>query len=127
MSTASSFFYPFLQLLARFEYPLLKKLNSDWSRVSTWVNFWQLNNNFLFKSESLTTILNRSSYAGWQQHGEHHNNGTQNSDRPSILLKLKKEKKNTYASILPLSPRLIIAPVLHPEWKAIDQRISTNL
>ena len=78
----------------------------------------------------LITKLNQSSYAGRQQHGEHHNNEFQNSDRPSILLKLKKkkkEKKNTYVSILPLSPRPIIAPVLHPEWKAINQRISTNL
>ena len=79
----------------------------------------------------LTTKLNRSSYPGWQQHGEHHNNEFQNSDRPSVFkllkLKKKKEKENTYASILPLSPRLIIATVLHPEWKAINQRISTNL
>ena len=76
----------------------------------------------------LITKLNQSSYAGWQQHGEHHNNEFQNSDRPSILLKLKKKgKNNTYASILPLSPRLIIATVSHPEWKAINQRISTNL
>ena len=73
----------------------------------------------------LITKLNQSSYAGWQQHGEHHNNEFQNSDRPSILL--KKIKKSTYASILPHSPRLIIAPVLNPEWRAIDQRISTNL
>ena len=63
--------------------------------------------------------------------GGHHNNEFQNSDRPSVFkllkLKKKKEKENTYASILPLSPRLIIATVLHPEWKAINQRISTNL
>ena len=80
----------------------------------------------------MTTKLNRSSYAGGGGGGgeEHHNNKFQNSDRPSVfkLLKLKKkEKENTYASILPLSPRLIIVTVLHPEWKAINQRISTNL
>ena len=37
----------------------------------------------------MTTKLNQSSYAGWQQHGQHHNNEFQNSDRPTILLKKK--------------------------------------
>ena len=58
----------------------------------------------------MTTKLNRSSYTGWQQHGEHHNNEFQNSGRPSTLF-----KKSTYASILPLSPRLMIPIVLNPE------------
>ena len=52
----------------------------------------------------MTNKLNRSSYPGWQQHGEHHNNEFQNSDRPSIfkLLKLKKNKNKTL--MLPYYP-----------------------
>ena len=44
----------------------------------------------------MITKLNRSSYAGWQQHGQHHNNEFQNSDRPSKLLKLKKKEKKKH-------------------------------
>ena len=52
----------------------------------------------------LITKLNQSSYAGWQQHGEHHNNEFQNSDRPSILLKLKKKKKEKKTLMFPYYP-----------------------
>ena len=45
------FFYPFLKLFSKVWILLLKKPNSHWSRVNTWVGFWQLNNNFLYKSE----------------------------------------------------------------------------
>ena len=52
----------------------------------------------------MTTKLNRSSYTGWQQHGEHYNNEFQNSDWPTIfkLLKLKKKKDKTL--MLPYYP-----------------------
>ena len=53
-------------------------------------------------------------FDSWQHNGEHHNNEFQNLDRPTILLK---KKKTTYASIPPLSPRVIIAPVLPQNGK----------
>ena len=58
----------------------------------------------------LITKLNQSSYAGWQQHGKHHNNEFQNSDRPSILLKLKKNKIKTLMLPYYPSPHDLLLP-----------------
>ena len=52
MSTCILFLLPFSTAFSKVWILLLKKPNSHWSRVNAWVNFWQLNNNFLCKSES---------------------------------------------------------------------------
>ena len=51
MSTCILFLLPFSRALSKVWILLLKKPNSYWSRVNAWVNFWQLNNNLLCKSE----------------------------------------------------------------------------
>ena len=51
MSTCILFLLPFSTAFSKVWILLLKKPNSHWSRVNAWVNFWQLNNNFLCKSE----------------------------------------------------------------------------
>ena len=52
----------------------------------------------------MTTKLNRSSYTGWQQHGEHHNNEFQNSDRRTIFKLLKLKNNNNKTLMLPYYP-----------------------
>ena len=52
MSTCILFLLPFSRAFSKVWILLPKKPNSHWSRVNAWVNFWQLNNNFLWKSES---------------------------------------------------------------------------
>ena len=54
MSTCILFLLPFSTAFtcSKVWILLLKKPNSQWSRVNACVNFWQLNNNFLWKSES---------------------------------------------------------------------------
>ena len=52
MLTCILFLFPFSTAFSKVWILLLKKPNSHWSRVNAWVNFWQLNINFLCKSES---------------------------------------------------------------------------
>ena len=52
MSTCILFLLPFSTTFRKVWILLLKKPNSHRSRVNAWVNFWQLNINFLCKGES---------------------------------------------------------------------------
>ena len=104
MSTCVLFLLPFATAFNKVWILLLKKPNSHWCRVNTWVNFWQFN-----QIISCVKVI----------HIDHQTESIKLHAENTITIWISELRSLPYdiASMLTFSPRVIIAPVLHPEWK----------